>query len=340
MKKNIFFVSFFLLILLASCLYFITEYIFSNRLNFNINSLKENSFSYIEVISPEIKAAFLKADDIALLYNIEKISKLNNISEAFILNKNMEILIHNDSQQWNKKYDSIIYQNAIDSNKKTIQNISQYQFLYSLPINDSSILCVNISFDKLIKDYTNFKIRLYILFGILTLLIVFISSKLLNFFFLRPFNKTKQYLAMNETKKKTIYSEIVNMARKDIENNNEQITDEQLDKENIKDLFNFVLKNSLEQENNILAIFDTSTKTLYCKDKDKVLFEEQRNNTHIVNATTNVKLIKAVSEIMEKRNLATETEITESNLNIKIVPIINDKNIFIGTIIKANFVGI
>ncbi len=340
MKKNIFFVVFLLLILLSAGLYFITEYIYKDRLTTNIKSLKENSISIIETISPEIKAAFLKADDIALLYNIEKISKLNNISDAFIINKNMEILIHNDSTKWNKKFDEQIYQNAVETSNKLIQNVSNYKFLYSLPINDNSTLCVNISFDKILSDYNSFKIKLYIIFGVLVLLILFLTSKMLNFFFLRPFNKAKQYLAMNETKKKTIYWELIDMARKDIVTDSSQITDEQLDKENIKELFNFASENIFKQENDVLAILDTSTKLLYCKDKDKTLFEEQKLNTHIVNATTNVEMIKNVSEIVEKATKAQEIELSILNLNVKIIPVNNQKNIFIGIIIKGNFVGI
>ena len=222
MKKNIFFVVFSLLILLSAGLYFATEYIYTDRLNVNLNSLKDNSLSVIETISPEIKASYLKADDIALLYNIEKISKLSNISDAFIINKNMEVLIHNDSTKWNKKLDEQIYQNAVETPNKLIQNISNYKFLYSLPINDNSTLCVTISLEKVFNEYTSFKIKLYIIFGIFVLLIIFLVSKLLKFFFLRPFNKTKQYLAITGNKKKTIYWELIDMARKDIITDNSQ----------------------------------------------------------------------------------------------------------------------
>ena len=340
MKKNIFFVSFLLLVLLSAGLYFITEYIYLTILKDNKNSLKDNSLSIVEQISPEIKAAFLKSDDIALLYNIEKISKLQNISEAFIINKNMEILIHNDSNKWNKKFEDSVYTNAVEAQKKLIQQVSDFQYMYSLPINENSVLCVNISLDKLSGTYKTFKIKMYLIFAALVLLIVFIVHKLMKFFFLRPYNKTKQLLALNETKKKTIYWELITMARKDIVTDSSQITDDQLDKENIKDLFNFALNGDFLQKNDITAIFDTSTKILFCKDKDKVLFEDQKLNTHIVNATTNVELIKTVSQTVEKANLAQETELTTSNLNIKIIPVINDKNLFVGTVVAANYVGI
>lgn len=340
MKKNIFFISFFLLILLSVGLYFITEYVYITILKDSKNALKESSLSFIEQVSPEIKAAFLKSDDIGLLYNIEKIAKLQNISEAFIINQNMEILIHNDSNKWNKKFEDSVYTNAVEAQKKLIQQVSDFQYMYSLPINENSVLCVNISLDKLFGTYKTFKIKMYIIFAAFVILIVFIVNKLLNFFFLRPYNKTKQLLALNETKKKTIYWELINMARKDIVPDSSQITDDQLDKENIKDLFNFALSGDFLQKNDITAIFDTSTKILYCKDKDKVLFEDQKLNTHIVNATTNVELIKTVSQAVEKANQAQETELTTSNLNIKVIPVVNDKNMFVGTIITANFVGI
>lgn len=340
MKKNIFFASFFLFILLSIGLYFITEYIYTNRLNNDLNILKKNSLSVIETISPEIKAASLKADDIALLYNIEKISKLNNIQEAFIINKDMEVLIHNDSTKWNKKFDEQIYQNTVEMPNKLIQNISNHKFLYSLPINDNSTLCVTISLDKIFNEYNTFKIKLYVIFAIFVILLIFIFHKLLNFFFLRPFYKTKQYLAVNENRKKTIYWELIDMARKDIITENSQVTDEQLEKENIKELMNFTLENNLMQENDILAILDTSTKIIYCKDKDKALFEEQKTNTHIVNATTNVEVIKNISQTVEKAAQAQEIELSIPNLNIKIVPVINNHNVFVGIIIKGNFVGI
>ena len=280
----------------------------------------------------------------------------------------MEILIHNDSTKWNKKFDEQIYQNAVETSNKLIQSISNYKFLYSLPINDNSTLCVNISFDKILSDYNSFKIKLYIIFGVLVLLILFLTSKMLKFFFLRPFNKAKQYLSMNETKKKTIYWELIDMARKDIVTESSQITDEQLDKENIKELFDFALEKFFKQENkgkmaSINKLVDISTgdliiecdsddyfykdsfklikqKYLDCKDVDTALFEEQKLNTHIVNATTNIEIIKNVSEIVEKAAKAQEIELSMLNLSIKIIPVNNSKNIFIGIIIKGKFIGI
>ena len=58
MKKNIFFVVFLLLILLSAGLYFITEYVYKDRLTTNINSLKENPKKPLYLLLSDYKPAF------------------------------------------------------------------------------------------------------------------------------------------------------------------------------------------------------------------------------------------------------------------------------------------
>jgi len=311
-------------------MYFLVELVYINRLNKSINIAEDTSISLVDIISPEIKASFLKTDDISLLYSIERLSKIKNVIEVFILDKDLNISIHNDSSKWNKKYSDNIYVNAMASKNKLIQPFqSSYNVLYSLPINENATLCSIFSLNDIYNDFKIWKIKLYVFTFILSLIISICVYYLSILLFLRPFIKTKKYLSLNEKNKKTIYSELINMVT--INNKTDDI-DCKNDK--LKELLNYILKSYLQHSDDVFIVLDNTAKIIYCFDTDKVLLNKQDINIHIVNATKNIDIIQNISKIVENPESIVNIDI--ENLKVNLIPIKNESDNFLGILIVGN----
>ncbi|MFA6914280.1 MAG: hypothetical protein WCQ83_03670, partial [Endomicrobiia bacterium] len=315
MKRNIIILSMLCFVSLAVLMYFLVELVYINRLNKSINIAEDTSISLVDIISPEIKASFLKTDDISLLYSIERLSKIKNVIEVFILDKDLNISIHNDSSKWNKKYSDNIYVNAMASKNKLIQPFqSSYNVLYSLPINENATLCSIFSLNDIYNDFKIWKIKLYVFTFILSLIISICVYYLSILLFLRPFIKTKKYLSLNEKNKKTIYSELINMVAI---NNKKDDMDCKNDK--LKELLNYILKSYLQHSDDVFIVLDNTAKIIYCFDTDKVLLNKQDINIHIVNATKNIDIIQNISKIVENPESIVNIDI--ENLKVNLIPI-------------------
>ena len=315
---------------LAVLMYFLVELVYINRLNKSINIAEDTSISLVDIISPEIKASFLKTDDISLLYSIERLSKIKNVIEVFILDKDLNISIHNDSSKWNKKYSDNIYVNAMASKNKLIQPFqSSYNVLYSLPINENATLCSIFSLNDIYNDFKIWKIKLYVFTFILSLIISICVYYLSILLFLRPFIKTKKYLSLNEKNKKTIYSELINMVT--INNKTDDI-DCKNDK--LKELLNYILKSYLQHSDDVFIVLDNTAKIIYCFDTDEVLLSKQDINMHIVNATKNIDIIQNISKIVENPESIVNIDI--ENLKVNLIPIKNESDNFLGILIVGN----
>ena len=186
MKRNIIILSILFFLISATVLYFFVDIIYQERLGYQVNSVKQNIVSSIELTAPEIKTAFSKSDDISLLYSIEKISKINNVIETFIIDKNLNIVIHNDSLKWNKKYDDDFYKKVVSLPDVSVQNIDLQTLVYSLPLNETSVLCVKFSLKSAYKSIESLKIKLFIYCFISSLLFLFIIFYLSKLLFLYP----------------------------------------------------------------------------------------------------------------------------------------------------------
>ncbi|MFA6614011.1 MAG: hypothetical protein WCS83_04435 [Endomicrobiia bacterium] len=330
MKRNIIILSMLCFVSLAVLMYFLVELVYINRLNKSINIAEDTSISLVDIISPEIKASFLKTDDISLLYSIERLSKIKNVIEVFILDKDLNISIHNDSSKWNKKYSDNIYVNAMASKNKLIQPFqSSYNVLYSLPINENATLCSIFSLNDIYNDFKIWKIKLYVFTFILSLIISICVYYLSILLFLRPFIKTKKYLSLNEKNKKTIYSELINMVAI---NNKKDDMDCKNDK--LKELLNYILKSYLQHSDDVFIVLDNTAKIIYCFDTDKVLLNKQDINIHIVNATKNIDIIQNISKIVENPESIVNIDI--ENLKVNLIPIKNESDNFLGILIVGN----
>lgn len=331
MKRNIIILSLLSFLLSAALLYLFIEIVYEERLSLEKDSLRANVVSDVDLMSPEIKTAFMKSDDISLLYNIEKLGKIKNVKEAFIIDGYLNVLIHNDSSKWNKKYNDDFYRNIVTLKNKSLQTLSLGEYVYCVPLNETSVLCAKFSMEDTYNDFKRWKIKLYVYGFIISFILLFIIYYLSKFFFLYPFNKTKKYLSVNDTSKKTIYSDIVNMSLS-CENPSHGNVD--VNNESLMSLTNTVFKTYLNLSDEIFIILDNNAKLVYCMDKEKTVLENQEINSHIVKLTKNSQLLKHVSDVLENPSLVINTDI--SGYKINITPLIDEEDNFVGIIVSGN----
>ena len=174
MKKNIIILSILSFLFCATLMYFFVVIIYKERISVQTKSTQENIVANIELTAPEIKAALSKPDDISLLYSVEKISKVKSVQECFIIDSDLNILIHDNSEKWNKKYDQDFYRELVKINEMAVRNIDQYTIVYSLPLNETAFLCVKFSLESIYNSLKLWKIKLYAYGFIVSLLLMFI----------------------------------------------------------------------------------------------------------------------------------------------------------------------
>ena len=331
MKRNIIILSVLSFLFCATLMYFFVEIVYRERISVQTKSSQENVVANIEMTSPEIKAALLKSDDISLIYCIEKISKMKFVQECFIIDSDLNILIHDNSEKWNKKYDQDFYRELVKIKEMAVRNIDQYTVVYSLPLNDNSFLCVKFSLEPIYSSLKLWKIKLYVYGFIISILLLFIIYYLSVFLFLRPFNKAKKYLSLNNTKKKTIYYDIVKMALSYSGNADENDENSIL---KLKNFMNVLCKAYLSYSDEIFVVLDSNARLIYCSDDNNVVLDEKTIGEHIVKLTRNSEILKSVSALLENPDDVINVDISAYKINI--TPVKDEQDSFVGIIISGN----
>jgi len=291
----------------------------------SVETTKQTTLSYLKIASSEIKNNFVKSDDIPLLYSTEYISKIKNISEVFITDKNLTILIHNDSNKWNTKLYGDVYTNAINSNERLIQQIDTNKILYSFPVDENAFAFIVLTFEDIVNDYNTLKNKLYLYSLILSFILSVILCLLCNLLFFVPFIKTKKILTTQGNNKRTVYWELVDMARKsEIKYNKQEI-------DTLKTLKKIIDKLN-EEKTNVIAILDNKATVIYNSGQKTEIFNGSKIKVHIMEATSNMEIIKAVSNLMEENSPVKEKEIP--NLKLKISAV-KDNNVLYAIIITT-----
>jgi hypothetical protein len=332
MKRNIIFLSLIVFFITAGISYFVIEILYRHNLKESMNYLKDYSVSVVDSVAPEIKTSFSKSDDIGLLYSINKLSKLKNITESFILNKDLTVVIHNDSSKWNKKYSEPIYQKAVSEQSGITPLSNSAGFLYSIYIDDTNTLFAVISAQNILAKLNGWKIKLYVFSFVLSLIFSFLMYYLSKFFFLVPFNKTKKALSMKDKMPKTIYSQLVDMVMVDVNNLSNDLNTINDNSNLSKQLLAYVAEHYMHIQYDVFAILDGNAKIIYCTDKNSVLFGDKNINTHVFNAVNNADIIKHISSVLEKQE---KVSFKSENLKIEINPVKNEQKTFVGIIIEA-----
>ncbi len=331
MKRNIIILSVLAFLFSAALWYLVAEVLYKERISVQTKITQENIVSNIELTAPEIKTALSKPDDISLLYSIEKLSKIKSVQESFIIDTDLNILIHDNSEKWNKKYDQDFYRELVKIKEMAVRNIDQNTIVYSLPLNDNSYLCVKFSLQSIYDSLKLWKIKLYVYGFIFSLLLVFVVYYLSIFLFLYPFNRAKKYLSLNNTTKKTIYYDIVKMALSYNGNANE-------DGENtvfiLKKFMNVICKSYLSYSDEIFVVLDNTAKLIYCSDDNNVVLDEKKVGEHIVKLTRNSEILKSVSWLLENPSEVINVDISAYKINI--TPVKDEDDNFVGIIISGN----
>lgn len=322
LKRNIFILTILSFILIFVTLCISINVCCNSMLKSSVENTKQNTLSYLKIASSEIKNNFAKADDIPLLYSTEYISKIKNISEVFITDKNLTILMHNDSSKWNKTLYGDIYTNAVNSNEQLIQQISNDKILCSFPIDGNAIIFITLTFEDIINEYKLWKNKLYLYSLILSFVLSIILYLLCNILFLAPFIKTKKILTIQGNNKKTIYWELIDMARKNEVNYKKQEPD-------FLKMFAEIIDKTNKEKSDIIAILDSNAKIIYSSQQKPEIFNCLKTNIHIMEATNNSEIIKAVSNLLETEDKTKGIELHD--IQIKISSITN--NNFLSAII-------
>ena len=322
MRKNIFLITTISFILVFTVLYIFITFNYNTRLKTAIETEKQTTVSYLAIAVNELKNNYLRSDDISLLYSTEYFSKIKNISEVFILDKDSTILMHNDSNKWNKKLLGNIYNNVINSNEQLIQSINSDLILYSFPIDNTAFVCFVLSFEDIINNYSAWKNKLYLYSLVISLVISVVIYLLCYILFMKPFIKTKRILTLqNSNNEQTIYYELIDMVKQGNfvkhEDENLNILPSLIDKLNVK--------------NNILSVLDNKATVLYCSSAANKIFKLLKINIHIMEVTNNAEIIKAVSDLLENKNK--ETILNVDNIQIKIEALFNTNKNLEGIII-------
>ena len=331
MKRNIIILSILSFLFSATLFYFLVEVLYKERLSIQTSSAQENIVSSIELISPEIKTTLSKLDDLSLLHFVEKLSQIKSVQESFIIDSNLNILFHNNSEQWNKKYDQDFYRELVKIQEMAVRNIDQYTLVYSLPLNETSFLCVKFSLESIYKTVTMWKIKLYVYGFIFSLLLVFVVNFLSKLLFLYPFNTAKKYLSLNKTDKKTIYYDIVKMALSYTGNTNES---DDNSTETLKKFMNILCKSYLSYSDEVFVVLDNNAKLIYCSDDNNVVLDEKTIGEHIVKLTRSSEILKSVSALLE--NPTDVINIDVSSYKVNVTPVKDKQDNFVGIIISDN----
>ena len=312
MKKNIFILTILSFILIFISLFISINVYCNSMLKTLLENAKQTTLSYLKIAASEIKNYFIKSDDIPLLYSTEYISKIKNISEVFITDKNLTVLMHNDSNKWNTKVYGDVYTNAINSNEQIIQQINTGKMLYSFPIDENAVAFIVLTFEDIIDDYNTLKNKLYLYSLILSFILSVILYLLCSILFLAPFIKTKKILTLQGNNKKTIYWELVDMARKSENKYNKQELD-----------FLKILKEIIDKlnkwKNDVVAVLDNKATVIYNSEQKTEIFNDSKTNVHIMEATNNMEIIKTVSNLMEEKSSTEEIELPSLQLKISAV---------------------
>ncbi|WP_413852639.1 hypothetical protein [Candidatus Ruminimicrobium bovinum] len=309
MKKNIFLIASISFILVFTVLYILITFNYDIRLKTAIENEKQTAASYLTIAANELKNNYLKSDDISLLYSTEYFSKIKNISEVFILDKDSTISMHNDSSKWNKKLFGNIYSNVINSKEQLFQSVNDNITLYSFPVDDNGFICFVLSFEDITNNYSAWKNKLYLCSLIISLIISIIIYLLCYILLLKPFTETKKILTVKDNNKRTIYFELIDMVKQcSVEN-----------KKEIKNSNNLpLIIDKLNTKKDIISVLDSKANIIYISNTGNKIFKSSKNNIHIMEATNNSEIIKTVSDLLENKK---NEPILLYDLQLKIEPI-------------------
>lgn len=332
MKKNVFALSFFTFLVIAAFFYLFSELLSRYKAEDLEKLSVEKTRAAVNVSIPSINKAIESSDDIAMLVNIETLSRLENISSCFILNRNNNVIIHNNPAEWNSERKSPAYDRAVNYDAQLVQQTPDPDhLLFSAPIANDYTLCCIVSIQKAKENAKNWKIRYYTIAATSAFAISFLVYFMAKLLIVLPFRKTKKALeeASADSIKNGKYNEITDLFLKENEKNSQII---KALEENKTDLLAIVRHLAVSYTSGLKAfiILDSDDNIVYAFDSSgKILKEGFKSGQNIVEAASMPELVKAVSEMKDKQREISETL---GEMSLKINPVINEDKILAATI--------
>jgi hypothetical protein len=335
MKKNIIFLSFFLLLFICGVFYPITNLLSKDKSK-NLEVLTvQRVKSALEVLAPYFNKSILNSDDINLITAVNDITKIENITNCFILDANGKVLIDNNTSQWNTEKNTVIYSNAIKNKMGLLQQIpGKETLLLSKPLVENNTLFCVISVQKANENAKRWKAKYYTIASFTAILIataIYFLSKLL---ILMPFNRIKKSLEnkfhgnANGASSNEI-TDIFDLERDKIASQTQILKDENESLSKIIEYLQYLsAKDSLA-----FIILNSLNEVVYAYDNTKdILKDNFKKGSHLLEITKTHDLIQIVEEARENQ----EKEIKKFIKNYIVTAIsISQKDRVVGTVIKA-----
>ena len=335
MKKNVIALSFIVFIIICGIFYGLTELLSRYKAADLENTVTEKVKIAARTALPSINKSIENSDDIGLLINIETLAKTENINSCFILDRDNKVIIHNNTDEWNKERKGENYDRAVNYNGELLQiTPDPDHLLFSAPLaKDYTLFCI-ISTQNASQTARYWKIKYFTVAGaaaVIITLLLYMFTKLLILF---PFNRTKKALEQSsaENIKQGKYDEITDIFLKENEKAGQLLKSLEADKESLSKIIEHYAGGSAA-ELSLFMILDCVNNIIYSSDKTgKILKPEFSKGANILEAASNAGILKIVEKANEEPQTEIEAEL--SGLNIKAVSI-GEKNKLYGTIIKA-----
>ncbi|OEG70766.1 hypothetical protein ATZ36_17490 [Candidatus Endomicrobiellum trichonymphae] len=303
MKKNIIFLSFFLLIIICGIFYPLIEFISKDKAKDLEIMAVEKAKSALKVIVPSFNKALENSDDINLLINIESVAKIENITTCFILDKNGKVIIHSNISKWNTERTSRTYNRTIEQKTQSLQQTPNKDFLlFSEPlIGDCTLFCI-FSVKKAKEISRNWKIKYYTAASSAALLVVIILYFLSKLFIVLPFNKIKKSLENNksdENIKENKYDGITNIFMAEKEKITKKIEILKEDRESLSKIIEYSQETSIK-DSSAFIILNSLNRVVYAYDNTgTILKKDFKKGGHILEISENQDLVKTISKANE-----------------------------------------
>jgi hypothetical protein len=336
MKKNIIALNFIFFLVLCGVFYLLANQLSKYKAEDLEHLTIEKARSAVNVSVASINRAIQNADDISLLTNIESIAKLENVSSAFILDRDNTVIIHNNTTEWNSKKTGDIYDRAVNYEGELLQlsyDNDNNHILFSAPLAKDYTLCCIFSIQKAGETAKYWKIVYLTSAGVTSVALIIILYFLSKLFVVIPFNRTKKKIEQGaiENLKDGKYDEIADMFATENEKSLQKIKALQNDKKNLTKIIEHYLGKDL-QNYQMLIILDSSNNVVYAYDKtEKFLKKDFAEDSNILEASANADILTIIS----KSSDTPETEISEIIQDYTVTALaLGEKDNIFATILK------
>ena len=304
MKKNIFALSFVVFLVIAAVFYFLTGLLSKYKAEDLERLTVEKSRAAVRVSIPSINKSIENSDDIGLLINIESLARFENISSCFILDRDNNVIIHNNTNEWNTVRKGEIYDKAIRHNAELLQlTPDKDHMLFSAPLAKNNTLCCIFSTQKASETANAWKIRYFTVAAAAALLISVILYFLAKLFILIPFKKTKKALEdmSSGSIKNAKYNEITDIFMKENDKTSAAMKALRENRESLAGIINYFSQIAFkERKHEAFIVLDSHNNIVFSGDKTGTILKKDHSaGSNIIEAAANHEIIELVAKANE-----------------------------------------